>query len=852
MRPARSFVSLVAIACAGGCITPNYETCADGTACPPGLVCAPVAGCASPPAIAACDGLTELGACTIANGPGECRGGVCVPASCGNGLVDTTLGEVCDDGNNLDDDGCSADCKSDETCGNGVLDFVKGEQCDDGNLTELDGCSRDCKPEPLTSLQLATAATMAPAARAYPSMVYDPDRHVMVLFGGVAELIQNDTWEYDGATWKPIATIGAPQKRFAQGMTYDSKRHRMIMFGGDGGAYLSDTWAFDGVAWTQLSNAGPGARYISLAYDAARDRVVLYGADYISGSATATWEFDGTTWTAKQTATSPPARFATSLGYDPVRGKVVMFGGVVSGANASDTWEYDGVDWHQATPTTIPPARQSAGMTYDPIRHQLVIGPGTGDVTVWGFDGTTWAQIGTPTLLSSRGGDPLAYDISRQRGVVFGGVDPVGNLLGDTWELGTDWVKPAPVSPSARDGVALGYDPLRGRVVLFGGHHISDDANDDLADTWELVGGTWQPLSPTTSPPARWGARFAYDPVRRRLVLFGGSTGDSTFPNGNPVSGGSRTLFNDTWEWDGSTWTEQTPATSPPARMTPAMAWDSVGQRIVMHGGWTGTATTGNPVDDTWSWDGTTWTQITSATMPAARYGHGMVEDVAGQRLVMFGGWTDNGGGSPLDDTWQLVGSTWTQLATPSAPFARGDITLVYDSVGQRVVMVEGTFILGQGYNAYTDMWQLVGATWTQLFPDQLPPARAISAAVFDSAQARTIVFGGVRIGGYIGDTWSVGYDPVVAAEVCTGGADHDGDGLVACADPDCAYVCSPLCATNPASCTDASAGCGDGVCSELETCRCCPTDCGACPAVCGDAYCDPGESAATCPGDCP
>ena len=52
------------------------------------------------------------------------------------------------------------------------------------------------------------------------------------------------------------------------------------------------------------------------------------------------------------------------------------------------------------------------------------------------------------------------------------------------------------------------------------------------------------------------------------------------------------------------------------------------------------------------------------------------------------------------------------------------------------------------------------------------------------------------------------------------------------------------------ASLGPAAAGCGDGVCGELETCRMCPEDCGACD-LCGDYFCDPSESAQTCPGDC-
>src|SRR3954470_14430105 len=48
---------------------------------------------------------------------------------CGNAHPDP--GEVCDDGNTKDGDGCSADCKSDETCGNGRVDTTVGEVCDE-------------------------------------------------------------------------------------------------------------------------------------------------------------------------------------------------------------------------------------------------------------------------------------------------------------------------------------------------------------------------------------------------------------------------------------------------------------------------------------------------------------------------------------------------------------------------------------------------------------------------------------------------------------------------------------------------------------------------------------------------
>jgi cysteine-rich repeat protein len=46
--------------------------------------------------------------------------------NCGNGVVED--GEACDDGNQVDDLTCSADCQS--YCGDGVLDELLGEACD--------------------------------------------------------------------------------------------------------------------------------------------------------------------------------------------------------------------------------------------------------------------------------------------------------------------------------------------------------------------------------------------------------------------------------------------------------------------------------------------------------------------------------------------------------------------------------------------------------------------------------------------------------------------------------------------------------------------------------------------------
>lgn len=66
---------------------------------------------------------------------------------CGDGVVDTGFGEVCDDGLNLGvgSSGCAPGCRSvGASCGDGVVQVDAGEQCDDGGTETGDGCDADC------------------------------------------------------------------------------------------------------------------------------------------------------------------------------------------------------------------------------------------------------------------------------------------------------------------------------------------------------------------------------------------------------------------------------------------------------------------------------------------------------------------------------------------------------------------------------------------------------------------------------------------------------------------------------------------------------------------------------------
>ena len=69
--------------------------------------------------------------------------GACPDPLCGNG--DAELGEQCDDGNAIDDDGCHLDCTVEPLCGDAILS--EGEECEDGNVVSGDGCDEECRIE---------------------------------------------------------------------------------------------------------------------------------------------------------------------------------------------------------------------------------------------------------------------------------------------------------------------------------------------------------------------------------------------------------------------------------------------------------------------------------------------------------------------------------------------------------------------------------------------------------------------------------------------------------------------------------------------------------------------------------
>jgi hypothetical protein len=267
------------------------------------------------------------------------------------------------------------------------------------------------------------------------------------------------------------------------------------------------------------------------------------------------------------------------------------------------------------TAVGVPGAAQSAAL------------PGSSSALAW----TKQHPAASP---SARWGAAVAYDAATGTVVLFGGADQTDAPLDDTWVWdGSTWTEQAlPAAPPAQAGGAMAYDAATGTVVL-----LTDGRNQGKLDsTWVWDGSAWAKRHPATSPPVRYEAAIAYDAATGTVVVFGGTT--------NGVK-----CYGDTWVWDGSTWTQQHPATSPSTRLAASMAYDTATGTVVLFGGLHHTRTGNITLRDTWVWDGSVWTKEHPAASPPAREDTAMTYDAASGTADLFGGFKF---GLEFGDTW--------------------------------------------------------------------------------------------------------------------------------------------------------------------------------------------------------
>ncbi|MBI3471973.1 MAG: hypothetical protein HY013_11515 [Candidatus Solibacter usitatus] len=252
----------------------------------------------------------------------------------------------------------------------------------------------------------------APSPRADGVIVYDPQDRRLWMFGGLDNGPRNDLWVYSiqRQEWSEVTPSGTkPPARFGHTMILDPARRRLVVFGGQAGGFFSDTWAYnlERNSWSQLApdNAGPSRRYAhSGVYDAPRDRMIVSHGFTGAGRFDDTWAFDlaGERWTDISPSSGRPLRRCLHHAVvDPANNQMLLYGGCASGFGPcplGDLWSFDLLThrWSERSGGNQPAPRQHYGMAFDSRRSRLVLFGGGGDRgdlnDTWEYD-NGWSQI---------------------------------------------------------------------------------------------------------------------------------------------------------------------------------------------------------------------------------------------------------------------------------------------------------------------------------------------------------------------------------------------------------------------------------------------------------------------------
>ena len=296
------------------------------------------------------------------------------------------------------------------------------------------------------------------------------------------------------------------------------------------------------------------------------------------------------------------------------------------------------------------------------------------------------------------------------------------------------WFRISPeFSPPPMEGHNMVFEESQGVCLLYGWFSWSRE-NPPM---FQYNGSNWTQIDPSGDwPIARSSFGMAYDPEREIVVVFGGFQGGFDY-------------LGDTWEWDGTQWTEMNPSNKPTDRLGSRMIYFLDLSRIVLFGGYDESLTRRN---DTWAWDGTEWTEIDCSVSPEPRNSFGCVYDSHRNVMVIFGG---NGEGRVRrDDTWEFDGESWHEVNTEHRPGVRDQLWMAYDQKRQKTVLFSGS----APSDFWEDTWEYDGTDWNEIEVHPQPVGRANTAMCYDSFRERIVLFGGYAWG-ELNDTWEY-YEP--------------------------------------------------------------------------------------------
>ena len=184
---------------------------------------------------------------------------------------------------------------------------------------------------------------------------YDERTKVTLLFGGIGPTgLLSDTWAFDGDSWKQVNTEG-PKDCLPHGMVYDHIKGKAILITlsvirdpGDDAHAVNTLWEWSGDSWKKVGDGTSITTSSNLQAIApfGNDGIVLFDGSDVLGSRAKTSIFSRGRWTSFS-LDGPAPRVGHSIAYDKARNAVILFGGGSGKDFLGDLWAWDGKEWKE-------------------------------------------------------------------------------------------------------------------------------------------------------------------------------------------------------------------------------------------------------------------------------------------------------------------------------------------------------------------------------------------------------------------------------------------------------------------------------------------------------------------------
>ena len=264
-----------------------------------------------------------------------------------------------------------------------------------------------------------------------------------------------------------------------------------------------------------------------------------------------------------------------------------------------------------------------------------------------------------------------------------------------------------------------------------------------LNDTWTWDGSSWTKLN-LANPPTTTNLPFhmVYDPVDGEIIVL--LPGSYAGSHFTPPQ--SCGLYDNDTGW-GCTLTDAAdPTVNPTANVSGGgMAYDPLRQQVIFDSSdQAGAAAALASVTYSFSPDPGTWVPFAPAHLPPPTSGAAYAWDDGSAQILRFGGST----GAAVDTNvlWAWNGADWQSFAFANGPAGRTDAAMAYDEARRQVLMFGGR----AGNASFSDTWTIqspVYTQWTQIDTATNPGVESSYRVAFayDESTQRTVLFGGVN-----------------------------------------------------------------------------------------------------------